>query len=129
MKNLFMIGLVMLITIGLGAAHANPDFGNIVFGEGEKRVRIEVGPERMNRYELIERVRMLERAVMDLQDYVYQLDHVSAVETIWTCKVEGRGKDFYFGSGPTMGIAEANAYKACQDTGYPFCDDVQCTDQ
>ena len=86
--------------------------GEISIGNGKSTIEISIGDDRSDERELNRRVRVLERAVRDLQAKVYNLTQAPVVTEQWSCTLTPF-TDRYEGNGTTENMARVNASRAC----------------
>jgi hypothetical protein len=128
----FLIALMMITTCLTASAQSRRGEGRIEIGNGDSTVRISIGNDRDNNIFLTRRVRLLEEAVRDLQDQVYDLRENDfpreRTETEVVCSLKTSFRGTYLGKASTRLEAEALARNACQRAGAPFCssEEVKC---
>jgi len=87
-------------------------------------IRISVGDN--NNRNVMGRMMMLERAVRDLQNRVYQLEDTRPNFERWSCRVTAFGKT-YMDEGTTRNEAENRTIQKCErQNNAMFCEDVKC---
>lgn len=98
--------------------------------QAERVIKIEIGKDYKNysKEELRQRVWMLEKAVYQLQNRVFQLEAGNSSKSDWICKITAMGET-YTGIGGSRAVAEANAFENCKrgqkGSGF-FCKDSKC---
>ena len=77
----------MFLSMNFSQAQSVNDIlgGEINLSDGRSTVRISIGNDRFDQRRLIQRVRLLEQAVRDLQDVVYDLQANPAQEIKFNC--------------------------------------------
>lgn len=112
--------LIIVVLLFVGAQAYSQEItanGNIRLSDGRSTVQISVGNQSSSNAQLAARVILLERAVRDLQDMVYdlRLNDVPAITEIeYTCRIETSFNRTYTatGLGANEQIAENNAREA-----------------
>jgi hypothetical protein len=127
-----LLALMMVMTCLTASAQSRRGEGRIDLRNGDSTVRISIGNDRDNSYLLTRRVRLLEEAVRDLQDQVYDLRENERPrersERVVVCSLKTSFRGTYIGKASTRLEAEALARNNCQRAGAPFCssEEVKC---
>lgn len=130
MKKLIVLGLLALM--GLSTAFAQRDLdGRVRTRDGHSIIRITVGDSRSDR-DLVNRVRRLEQAVMDLQDRIYDLEAndrpITRAVNVYVCSMTTSFDGTFVGKASTKIEAEAITRSKCTQARAAFCgsNTVQC---
>ncbi len=121
-KLMLVVTTALLISSSLFAQNFN---ASIKLPDGSSTVRINVGDN--NNRDVMGRMIMLERAVRDLQNRVYQLEDSAPSRVNWMCKVTAFSKTF-FGEGDSLNQAERRTVEKCQrEYDGMFCKNPSCS--
>lgn len=127
-----LLALMMIMTCLTASAQSRRSEGRIDLRNGDSTVRISIGNDRADNYLLARRVRLLEEAVRDLQDQVYDLRENDVPrersEKVVVCSLQTNFDGTFIGKASTRLEAEALARNNCQTAGASFCSstEVKC---